>query len=142
MTTPPIPPPTPVVIRLLNSIPAVTDHVGDRISVVLDAQLPALRVALVGYAGAAATDWEACPMFQVEVWAEDEIEAEEIAWVINNHWTTATREIVGQAAVHGRWVVQNPLSLPARMTSEDSDEDTNLARYLVNVAFRLTGVTA
>ncbi len=139
--TPHIPPPTPVAIQLLNDLPSIADSIGGRISVVLDSTLPALRVALVGYQDDSATDWEAVPMDQIEVWTVDEIEAEEIAWDIANTWTTATRQIIGQAAIHGRWVVQKPAGLPARMTAGDSDEDTNLARYSLTVAFRLTGVT-
>jgi hypothetical protein len=147
MTLPHIPPPTPVMIHLLANLDSIKPYVGDRVSVVLDTQLPALRVASIGYAGKAATDWEACPMFQIEVWAEDFIEAEEIAWVLANTWTSATRQIIGSAAVHGRWVVQNPIHAPARMTAESatgasSDEETYLARFLITVGFRLTGVTS
>lgn len=137
--TPPIPAPTPVVISLLNGLDWA-GSVGGRISVELDPQLPAARVALVGDQDAI-SDWEAAPMYQVEVWAEDALDAEQIAWDLRNAWPAAAKQLFGSAVVHGRWVVQNPLLLPARMTAEDADEDTGLARYALTVAFRLTGVT-
>lgn len=135
---PPVPPPTPAAVSLLRSMPSLADDVGDRISVVLDATLPALRVALVGYLGSAATTWESAPMFQVEVWAEDELEAERIAWNLNNDWTRSGQEPVPGGMCHGRWIAQNPIRLPA---SDDEAEDTGLARFMVTVAFRLTGVS-
>lgn len=135
---PPVPPPTPAAIQLLRNLPALADSTGDRVSVVLDATLPALRVSLVGYSGPAATDWEAAPMYQVEIWAADVMDAERIAWDLANNWTHSGQEAVPGGVVHGRWLTQHPIELPA---SDDEAEDTGLARYMVTVAFRLTGVT-
>lgn len=131
---PPIPAPTPALIAILRDLMA--DEVGDRISISLDRVLPALRVAKTGDQ-APPSEWEAVPMYQIEVWHEDELEAERIAWHLKNVWTSATLRTYGSAAVHGRWVVQDPLHLPAN----DDEAKTDLARYLVTVAFRLTGVS-
>lgn len=131
-SSPPVPPPTPAMIAALQGLlPAV----GDRISVRLDPQLPALRVAKIGDQQSV-SDWESAPMFQVEVWAEDELEAEQLAWDLKNVWPSATKQVFGPAVIHGRWVVQDPLSLPP---NDDEAKNTDLARYLVTVAFRLTG---
>lgn len=135
-----IPAPTPVAIALLNGIEDISDAVGGRISVNLDSVLPALRVVYIGDQDAV-SDWHAAPMFQVDVWAADLPEAERLAWDLRNAWPSAVLQLFGDAAVHGRWVVQNPLPVPARISDDDSDEDTGLYRYLVTVAFRLSGVT-
>lgn len=133
---PPVPAPTPVLIRVLSRLPALANDIGDRVSVVLDSRLPALRVAKTGDQ-APPSVWEAVPMYQIEVWATDELDAERIAYTLKNAWTSATAEIVGDAVVHGRWVVQDPMPLPA---NDDEAEDTGLARFLLTVAFRMTGV--
>lgn len=138
MTAPPIPPPTPQLVHVLANLPALADDTGDRVSTVLDATLPALRVALVGYTGSASADWEIAPMYQVEVWAEDEIDAERIAWNLTNAWPSAIKEFYGDGCIHGRWVVQLPQSLPP---NDDDAKDTDLARFFVTVAFRLTGAS-
>lgn len=133
-------PPTPLIIALLGDLDWA-DSVGGRISVSLDSVLPCARVAHVGDQ-AAISDWEAAPMFQVEVWATDAIEAEQLAWDLRNAWPSAALQRIGDAAVHGRWVVTNPIELPARLSAEDADEDTDLARFSITVAFRMTGATS
>ena len=136
MSYPPVPAPTPVLIHVLSNLPALADDTGERVSTVLDVTLPALRVASVGHQGSP-SDWEAAPMFQIEVWDHDELEAERIAWALKAAWPSATPEIVGDATVHGRWIVQDPYPLPP---NDRQAKDTDLARYLLMVAFRLTGV--
>lgn len=135
---PPIPAPTPVLIQLLRALPSVAQSAGERVSVDLDGTLPALRVAKTGDQQAP-SEWEAVPMYQIEVWDRDEIEAERLAWAIKNDWTSASMQLVGSdAVVHGRWVVQDPLILPA---NDDEAKATGLSRLLLTVAFRLTGVS-
>jgi hypothetical protein len=131
------PAPTPVVIAVLSGLPAVTADT-DRVSTTLLSPLPALRVAKVGDAETPDSP-SIAPLFQVEVWAEDELEAEQLAWDLKNAWTSSEKQVFPdlRAVVHGRWVVQDPLSLPAN--DKDAD-DTGLSRFMVTVAFRLTRV--
>ncbi len=130
---PAIPAPTPVLIALLTDLlPAI----GDRVSIVLLSPLPALRVAKIGEQQGV-SDWSVAPMYQIEVWAEDELGAEEIAYALKNTWPHAGRQRVGDGMVHGRWVVQDPMPLPA----DDDQAKTDLARYLLTVAFRMTGAS-
>jgi len=116
-------------------MPSLADATGGRIGTSLDVTLPALRVALVGYQGSPATGWEAAPMFQVEVWADDEGTAESIAWTLANNWPSAEKREVPGGTVNGRWIVQLPISLPP---DDGEAQDTDKARYMVNVALRLT----
>jgi len=133
-----IPPPTPVLIQELLGIEALTNEVGDRIGTDLEAPLPALRVALAGYQGGSATGWESMPMFQVDVWAETEGQAEALAWHLVNYWPDASSHVLEQGgAISGRWIVQLPISLPP---DDDGAKDTGYSRYMVTVGFRLTSL--
>lgn len=123
------PAPTPVVIAVLSSLPAVTDDT-DRVSTTLLSPLPAIRVTKVGDAETPSAS-SIAPLFQVEVWAEDELDAERIAWRISDDWPAARREAVRDAVVHGRWVEISPRPLP--------DAETGHPRYLVTVGLRLSG---
>jgi hypothetical protein len=127
-----IPFPDPVVISLLANLPVLSSTVDDRVSTELDDRgiLPALRITKVTDREPP-TYWEATPIYQVEVWAQDEFQAGSIAWEIKNHWPTAVREVVGDALVHGRWVDSDPHSSP--------DPQTDLPRYLMTVGIRLSG---
>ncbi len=130
---PPVPPPTPAVIKILA---ALVPEVGRRVATDLSSQLPALRIANVGQQEGV-SDWEEAPMFQVEVWDTDSVVAERLAYDIKNAWPSAVKQTIGPAVVHGRWVVQNPIPLPP---SDDDAKDTDLARYMLTVGLRLTGV--
>ncbi len=135
-----IPYPDPVVWHLLSS---VLPDLSGRVSDTLDDTLPAARVTKVGDHEAPST-WEAAPLYQVEIWADDAFTAGHLAWdVLVNAWPTAKRETVSfplgagdemtpYALVHGRWIEVHPNPSP--------DRDTGLARYLVTVGIRLSGV--
>jgi hypothetical protein len=125
-------------VRLFLGLDAVTDAVDDRVSIRLERPLPSIRIAKVGDQ-AASSEWEAVPMYQAEVWGREFIPTEQLAWDIKNAWTSAEKQVFPDlgAVVHGRWIVQDPMTLPAN----DKDADnTGMARFLVTVAFRLTGV--
>lgn len=123
------PAPTPVVIAILKAlaVESVT-----RVSIKLLSPLPALRVTQVSDAETPSSS-SIAPLFQIEVWAGDELDAERIAWRLADVWPTAVRQVVRDAVVHGRWVEINPRPLP--------DPETGHARYLLTVGLRLSGVS-
>lgn len=123
--------PTPVVIAILKALPVVT-ATPTRVSTRLLSPLPALRVTKVGDAETP-TSSSIAPLYQIEVWDADELEAERIAWRIADEWPTARRQVVRDALVRGRWVEVNPA--PA------ADPETGHARYLVTVGLRLSGAS-
>lgn len=133
-----VPYPDPVVIAVLASLTEVSDAVDDRISTALDSVLPAIRLAKVGDLESP-SDWEATPLYQIEVWSADEIEAGLIAWAIKNAWPTARRQVVGDALVTSRWVEIDPRSLPDTDNDTVADTGTDFARYLLTVGIRLSG---
>lgn len=129
-----IPFPDPVVISLLANLPALSADFDGRVSTRLNPDdLPAIRITKVSDREAP-SPWEATPIYQIEVWTDDELQAGELAWKIRNTWPTAVREVVGDALVHGRWVDTNPTPAP--------DPDTDKSRYLLDVGIRLSGVIA
>lgn len=130
-----IPAPTPVVISELLSLLSIP--VGTEVD---DwGALPAVRVTKTGDLEAPST-WEATPLFQVEVWAMSEGEAEDIAYDLRNRWTLwGARRVavdgVAPAVVHGRWVEVDPSPLTA-------PDETTYHRYALTVGIRITGSTA
>jgi len=128
-----VPYPDPAIIALLADLPPLADDLGGRVSTVLDATLPALRVTKVGDLEAPTT-WEATPLYQVEVWADDEFTAGDLAWRITNVWPRAVAQVAGNAVVHARWVEANPFPSP--------DPETEKPRFLVTLGIRLSGVNA
>lgn len=128
-----VPFPDPVLISALSNLPALADDYGGRVSTVLDAVLPALRITKVGDAEVPTTD-DAAPIYQVEVWADDEFTAGDIAWRLVNAWPSARRERVLDALVRGRWVEANPFPSP--------DPETETSRYLVSLGIRLSGASS
>lgn len=128
-----VPYPDPVFIALLADLPVVADQTDGRVSVVLDATLPAARVTKVGDLEPPTT-FEGTPIYRVEVWADDELTAGDIAWRIKNTWPAAVPTVIAGARVHGRWVEANPRPSP--------DPETGKPRYLVDLGIRLSGVTS
>jgi hypothetical protein len=126
-----VPYPDPAVIALLGELPGLAP-VGGRVSTQLDAILPAIRVTKVGDREES-TPLEATPLFQVEVWANDEFTAGSLAWALRNEWPSAKRQLVGDALVYGRWIAVDPTPSP--------DPETDLPRFLVTVGIRLSGAT-
>ncbi len=135
-----IPYPDPVVWHLVaDRLPDLGGRVFDE----LVSPLPAARVTKVGDHEAPST-WEATPLYQVEIWAEDTYTAGRLAWDLINDWPTAVPgvvsldlgdpEVTPYALVHGRWIEVNPNPSP--------DRDTGLARYIVTVGIRLSGVNS
>lgn len=127
-----VPYPDPVAIALLATLPALATTIGDRVSTTLDSTLPAIRLTKVADREPPSY-WEATPIYQAEIWAEDEFQAGQIAWDLKNAWPTATHEVVGDALVTGRWVDFDPHSSP--------DPQTELPRFLVGLGIRLSGVS-
>jgi hypothetical protein len=125
-----VPFPDPVLVSLLSELPAVASTAGGRVSTVLDAMLPALRVVLVGHREAPSS-WEATPLYQVEVWADDEFQAGSLAWDIANTWPSVTKVIREGALVTHRWLSTSPFPSP--------DPETGKSRYLLTVGIRLSG---
>jgi len=127
----PVPFPDPVLISTLVELDTLTEYTADRVGTVTDAMLPALRIAKVGDAEPS-TEEQATPIYRVEVWAEDEMTAGTIAWVIRNSWPTLMPAVVQDAYVYARWIDIDPRPLP--------DPETGLSRYLIDVGIRLSGV--
>lgn len=128
-----IPSPTPVVIAELLSL-----GLGLPVGTEVAGALPAVRVAKTGD-HEAPSRWEGTPLFQVEVWAASEGEAEDLAYSIFNAWPDSSAHTVspsgGSAAlVHGRWVEVAPWPLP------DPDA-TDYSRFVLSLGIRLSGVT-
>lgn len=126
-----VPYPDPVVIALLAELPGL-DEIGGRISTSLDSTLPALRVTKVADYEPP-TSAEATPLYQVEVWAHDELVAGDLAWRLAQSWPTGTAETVLTALVHGRWTESNPFP--------SLDTETLTPRYLVTLGIRLSGAS-
>lgn len=127
-----VPYPDPVLVSVLSTLPELTETVAGRVSTVLLPTLPAIRVTKVSDAEPPTT-WEAAPIYQAEVWADDEADAGQIAWDLVNAWPTAVATVVGAARVHGRWVETNPFPSP--------DVDTGTPRYIVTLGIRLSGAS-
>ncbi|MBP2323356.1 hypothetical protein JOF56_003741 [Kibdelosporangium banguiense] len=127
-----VPYPDPAIIALLTTLPGL-DEIGGRVSTQLDSTLPAIRVTKVSDREAPVS-WEATPIYQIEVWADDEFQAGALAWAIKNNWPTAKRAVVLDALVHGRWVDTDPISSP--------DPETELPRFLITVGIRLSGASS
>ena len=127
-----IPSPTPVVIAELlavTGLPVGTEVAGE---------LPAVRVAKTGDYEAPSR-WEATPLFQVEVWATSEGEAEDVAHALADDWWSYSSHVVDPpggtpALVHARWVEVAPYPLP-------NPDDTEYSRFVLSLGIRLTGVT-
>lgn len=127
-----VPAPTPVVIAELRSL-GLNIPVGTSVA----GALPAVRVAKTGD-HEAPTRWEGTPLFQVEVWAGDEGQAEDLAYTIANDWPHFSPHTVspvgGTAAlVWGRWVDVSPYPLP-------SPDSTDNHRFVLSLGIRLSGV--
>jgi len=127
----PVPFPDPVLITTLVDLPTLSEYTADRVGTATDATLPALRVAKVGDAEPP-TEEQATPIYRIEVWAEDEMTAGDIAWIIRNTWPTLVPAVVRDAYVYARWIDIDPRPLP--------DPSTGLPRYLIDVGIRLSGV--
>jgi hypothetical protein len=134
-----VPYPDPVVIDVLNDLDF--PEIDGRISTVLDPVLPALRIAKVGDLEEP-SPWEATPLYQIEVWAADELEAGRLAWDLRHAWPRYRREVVGDALVTARWVEVNPRSFPDTDNDITADSGTDLARYILTVGLRLSGAPA
>lgn len=119
-----IPWPDPLVIAWLRDHPDLAPLHGGRVSTRLDDVLPALRVTLV-YDAQAATAWERVPVYQIEVWAEDEVAAGQIATDVANTWASFKGRF-GAAYISGSEVVTWPRPEP--------DPETDLPRYLLEAA--------
>lgn len=129
-----VPYPDPAVIAILSELPGLED-VGGRVATQLvphKEPLPALRVTKVSDREAPSS-WEATPIYQIEVWANDEFQAGSLAWVIRNNWPTVIKQVIGDALVTGRWVDSDPFPQP--------DPETGLPRFLVSVGIRLSGAS-
>lgn len=124
------PPPTPVVVAALKALPVVTEQ-STKVSTRLLSPLPAIRVAKVGDAETPSAS-SIAPLFQIEVWDEDELETERIAWRLADEWPTAIPGVSGGGYVHGRWVHINPSPSP--------DPETGQARHILTVGLRISGV--
>jgi hypothetical protein len=127
-----VPFPDPVMVALLARTTDVVDVAGGRVSTVLDSVLPALRVTKVSDYERATAE-EASPIYQVEVWADDELVAGDLAWRLFNAWPSAHAEHLLGALVHGRFSDSSPFSSP--------DPETESPRYLVALGIRLSGAS-
>lgn len=136
-----VPFPTPALIASLRSLTGLAT-VGDRISTALypeEDPLPAIRVTLSSHKEAP-TSWEATPVFQLDVWAEEEIEAGNLAWAIRNEWPSVEKVIIGDALVTARWVEVEPIPFSILQSSPNPQFYSGIPRYLLSVGLRLSGV--
>lgn len=118
---PEIPRAAPAIIAYLK--PQVP---GARVSTVLNSVLPAVRVTLVYDYDA--QEWERAPVFQIEVWADDEIVADTLANSLWNAWP-GFRGVYANTTVMGAWRVSGPRPLPDTVSSK--------ARVMFEGAFRI-----
>lgn len=130
-----IPPATPVVIAELNSL-GLDISAGTQVDEW--GALPAVRVAKTGD-HEEPSRWEATPLFQCEVWASSEGEADDLASLIADRWWSFTAHTVSidgspWATVFGRWVEVAPYPLP-------NPDDTEYARVVLSLGIRLSGVS-
>lgn len=125
-----VPYPDPIVIALLADLLSV---LGERVGTSLESTLPAARITKVGDREDP-SPVEITPLFQVEIWGTDEYETGQIAWDLYNRWPSVRREVVLDALVYARWAATTPTPLP--------DDETDLARHVITVGIRLSGVTA
>lgn len=120
--------PLKIVRDWLRSLDAVTDLVEKRISWKLTGAYPAIRLADLGPMNrSAAGDWR---RVQVECWAQDYDDAEQLAAVIAAAAdTSSARGAWANGYCAGSTVVLGPLSSP--------DQQSERSRHLVDVAFLL-----
>lgn len=126
-----VPYPDPVFVSVLAGLPGF-DELDGRVSTYLDSVLPAVRVTKVSDLEASTRE-EATPIYQVEIWADEEFVAGDLAWRLTAAWPSSTATVAGAALVHGRWVETNPFPQP--------DAETEKPRYLLNLGIRLSGVS-
>jgi hypothetical protein len=125
------PRPAPAVIAFLKTLPIPA--IAGRVSTRLFSTLPAVRVALVYDLNADYT-YERTPVFQIEVWADDEAVADTIAVQIYDAWPSF-RGTFGDAVVSGAWPHSGgPLPLP--------DPTTNKPRAYFMGALRIHGASS
>lgn len=97
--------------------------VGNRVSTELGDVLPALRLTLIP--AGSPKDWQWTATYEVEAWAEDELDAGNLITAVRAAWPSFRGPIPG-GYVSGAWVVWEPRAL--------HDKDTGLARYTITVA--------
>lgn len=123
-----VPFPDPVVVSLLSTRYTA---LGGRVSLLDTAPVPSAKVTGTGSLEPS-DGFEQTPIYQVDIFADDELTAGTIAWEIVNDWPSIHHLTVGTALVVGAWVETLPRILPRT--------DSNHARYLLEVGIRLTTV--
>lgn len=115
----------PAVIAYLAGLGLAYD---DRVSTENDDTLPCVRVTRL-YDLEPGNRWESKPVFQLEVWADDELTALRTAQAIANRWPDF-RGTHGDAYVSGAWLHSgHPRPLP--------DPETSLPRALFEAALSI-----
>jgi hypothetical protein len=86
-------------------------------------------VALVG-GGEASTEWGWRALIQVECWADDQLDAEDLAAAVRDVWPNHRGTYAG-AFISATWLESNPVAMP--------DPQTGQPRYLLTVGLRAHG---
>lgn len=86
---------------MLKTIPEVTSIAGGRVSTLLNATRPAIRLTLI-YDLEGGEDWR-MPVYQIEVWADDEIVADQLANAIYNAWRKPFRGTYAGSYINRTW---------------------------------------
>jgi hypothetical protein len=108
-----------VAIELLREDSVLRVLHGGRVSVEALPGSPAVRVTLLP--GPQPTSrWEWSAQVQLDVWADDQLEASELAASIRDRWPYQRGSFAG-SWVSGTWVVSDPMAL--------DDTSSKLARY-------------
>ena len=113
-------------VALLRSEPVIAAATGGRVSTDLQPGSPSVRVTLLP-GGEAFTEflWEG--MVQVDVWAEDQLEAAQAAALIRAAWPCYRGRTLSELGVYvsGCWVQSNPSFM--------LDPETGLPRYMMTL---------
>lgn len=124
-----LPMPEPAAVELLARMLPGTMDVATSSNGVTPQTLPFLRVTVTGDREAP-TDWERTPILQVDVWAETETEAAELATFLAYAWPLTSDSETGDAYISGAWVEQHPRLLTSTPTAEPP-------RYILSLGFRI-----
>lgn len=114
-----IPSPDIVSIALLRDDPVLCVLHGGRVSTEALPGSPTVRVTLMPGPSPAET-WEWSAQVQLDVWADDQLDAANMAAAIRDRWPYKRGPVAG-GWVSGTWVVQDPMAV--------ADTESAIRRY-------------
>lgn len=118
-----IPSPVRAAVAILTADPTLAPLHGGRVSTMLRPGGPAIRLTLLP-GPTTQTGWEWRGHVQAECWADDELDADELAAAVRACWP-GYRGPAGDGYVSGTWIVTEPAALP--------DPETGRPRYILTL---------